>query len=99
MNLPDFVQAAFADGRVRMPLVASDSESLAFSDSELGDAIRTLTELEAAERLDFPFEAPCFLPQAAQCAAKILYRACQFSVDRDGFGQQDAPANAGNYTF
>ncbi len=83
MDLPVFLRAAFADGRVRMPLVGSDGESLAFSDEDLDEAARVLSELETAERLEFPFEAPMFSPAAAQWAARMLYRACQFAVDRD----------------
>lgn len=78
MGLPEFLQALFEHGRVR---VGSPDDAISTSDGASAAAI--LAERHAAERVEFPGEIPPLDLAASRWAAEQFYRACQFAVYRD----------------
>ena len=78
MGLPEFLQALFEHGRVR---VGSPDDAISTIDGENAAAI--LAERHAAERAEYPGEIPPLDRAASRWAAEQFYRACQFAVYRD----------------
>ena len=77
MGLGAFLSALFADGRVRVASVESPL------DDEMDRADELLVDLECAYRDDLPGHPPPLSLPAARYGAGMLYRACQFLVNRD----------------
>ncbi|HUY90017.1 MAG TPA: hypothetical protein VMV10_14875 [Pirellulales bacterium] len=78
MGLPDFLQALFEHGRVR---VAAPDHAVSTSDWSHADAV--LAERHAGDRAEFPGVIPPLDRAVAHWAAEQFYRACQFAVYRD----------------
>jgi len=77
MNLAEFLEELFAEGRVAVP------EPGALSNEEMHAAARVLAEQDRLWRLESPEGAPEYDPQAAMWAATQYYRACQLAMFRD----------------
>ncbi len=90
MGLPEFLQALFEHGRVR---VGAAGDTIANEEWATVDAI--LAERHAADRMEFPGIMPPLEPAAARWAAEQFYRACQFAVHRDLGADKIAVALAG----
>lgn len=89
MGLPEFLQALFERGRVR---VAAPGDAVSNDDWTKVEAI--LAERHAADRAEFPGDMPPLESAAARWAAEQFYRACQFAVHRDAGADQLAAALA-----
>jgi hypothetical protein len=77
MNLPEFLEELFAEGRVAVP--APDE----LASDELSAAARVLEEQDRLCRLEAPEGAPTYDRLAAMWAAVQFYRACQLAMFRD----------------
>src|SRR5512144_1495996 len=82
MSLPAFLNALWADGRVRV----SDAETI--PDDERREAERMLSEWEPAYRQGLPGDPPLVHAKAAVWGAMTVYRACQLAVFRQ-FGAEE----------
>lgn len=85
MGLPEFLQALFEHGRVR---VGAPGDAISSDQWSRVDAL--LAERHAADRADFPGDIPPLAPEAARWAAEQCYRACQFAVYRDAGAEKIA---------
>jgi len=77
MNLPEFLEELFAEGRVAVP--APDE----LASDELSAAARVLEEHDRLCRMEAPDGAPAYSREAAMWAAVQFYRACQLAMFRD----------------
>jgi hypothetical protein len=92
MGQVEFLHALFETGQAKVGPVAGpvvdpvgsetggDADGESFGGPGPLDIVR---EWDAANRLEFPGEAPALVPATAERAAELFYRACQFTVYRD----------------
>jgi hypothetical protein len=88
MGQVEFLRALFETGQVKVgpvagPVVDSVGGETDGESSGGPNPIDVVCEWDAANRLEFPGDAPALVPATAQRAVDLFYRACQFTVYRD----------------
>jgi len=78
MQLSEFLNSLFSEGRVTVARVLAD-----FNAADLEASVRLIAEFDRNERLEMPAELPGLNKDAALWAAQYLYRSIQFVLLRE----------------
>jgi hypothetical protein len=78
MQLTSFIQDLLESGQVKVA-----GQLISFTDEDIKQAVILLKRYYAEDKLDMPFLAPDFSPEAAVWAALYLYHTIQFTLLRD----------------